>query len=225
MSATLEPASPLRFGPVEGSTGGDLPAATAHSRTYPWAVRARACIGIAILVPFGVVAFFTEPWWTGDSWRELSWEILAWSLLIGGTVVRFWATAYIGGHKGKTLVCEGPYSLCRNPLYFGTFLITLSIPAFLHSLIFALGVAAASSVYLWTTVRAEEMVLRQRLGEEYAEYCRRVPRFWPKLWGIRTSPRIEVDVRSLRIEAFRALRWALIPLVVHLALNIQDLVG
>jgi len=126
------------------------------------------------------------------------------------------------GHKGKTLVCEGPSSLCRNPLYFGTFLVTLSIPAFLHSLIFAIGVAAASSVYLWTTVRAEEGVLRQRLGEEYAEYCRRVPRFWPKLWGIRTSPRIEVDVRSLRIEA---LRWALIPLVVHLALDIQDLIG
>lgn len=108
MSVTAESASSLRLGPAEGSAGGGLPATTAHSRTYPWAVRARACIGIAILVPFGAAAFFTEPWWAGDSWQELSWEILAWSLLIGGTVIRFWATAYIGGTKARLSSVRAP---------------------------------------------------------------------------------------------------------------------
>ncbi len=185
-------------------------------KSQPWLVRARGTVGIAILIPFGCLAFFIKPWAEPGTLGAVPWEGAGWCLLLAGTVFRFWATAYIGGHKGEQVVTQGPYSLCRNPLYLGNFLIGLSIGIFVQSLVFTLGVLIASALYLSTTMRTEERELGQRFGSEYADYCRRVPRFWPRLSGFQTPFRIEVDVRCLRIEAFRSLRLAAIPLIVHL---------
>jgi protein-S-isoprenylcysteine O-methyltransferase Ste14 len=196
-------------------------AGLADLKPRPWWVRARACIGIAILIPFGCVAFFSQPWGAPGSVAALAWEAAGWILLVAGTTIRFWATAYVGGHKRIKLVSDGPYSLCRNPLYLGTFLITLSVAAFVESPVFAAGVLLASCVYLMTTIPFEESDLRERLGAEYLEYCRRVPRFWPRLSGFRTPPTVELDVRCLGVESVRALRWAVIPLVAHLVLQLQ----
>jgi protein-S-isoprenylcysteine O-methyltransferase Ste14 len=35
---------------------------------------------------------------------------------------RIWCSLYIGGFKTNSLISGGPYSLCRNPLYFFSFL-------------------------------------------------------------------------------------------------------
>jgi protein-S-isoprenylcysteine O-methyltransferase Ste14 len=182
----------------------------------PWWVKSRGAVGIAILVPFGCVAFFIDPWSAPGTLATLAWDSAGWLLLLAGIVFRFWATAYIGGHKGEQVIAQGPYSLCRNPLYFGNFLIALSIGVFLQSLVFTLGVLMASGCYLFTTVRTEERELSVRFGQEYLAYCRRVPRFWPRWFGLETPSRIDVDVRCLRIEAFRSLRLTAIPFVVHL---------
>jgi protein-S-isoprenylcysteine O-methyltransferase Ste14 len=56
----------------------------------------------------------------GESGRSAGW------CLWPGATLRLWSTLYIGGRKRVVLVSDGPYSLCRNPLYVGTFLIALS---------------------------------------------------------------------------------------------------
>ena len=48
---------------------------------------------------------------------------------------RLWCSLYIAGYKTDTLITEGPYSMCRNPLYFFSF-------------IGALGVGFASKTFL-----------------------------------------------------------------------------
>ena len=48
------------------------------------------------------------------------WNYAGIPVLILGQVLRGWAVGYI--HKDKVLSTEGPYSLCRHPLYLGTFL-------------------------------------------------------------------------------------------------------
>jgi protein-S-isoprenylcysteine O-methyltransferase Ste14 len=153
----------------------------------------------------------------------MAFECLGWVFLLAGTAVRFWATAYIGSDKEKRLVQDGPYSVCRNPLYFGTFLIALSVAMFLQSGIFAAGVMLAALVYLGPTILFEESCLRGKIGAAYIDYCRRVPRFWPNLAYFHTPPRVSLDVRCLRIESVRALRWAAIPLVAHLVCHFQVL--
>ena len=48
--------------------------------------------------------------------------------LVGIAIVgRLWCAQYIAGYKDNTLVREGPYSMCRNPLYFFSFLGTIGV--------------------------------------------------------------------------------------------------
>lgn len=51
---------------------------------------------------------------------------------------RCWCTLYIGGRKGETLVSVGPYSLCRNPLYFFSFVGAAGVGAQTGSLLITL---------------------------------------------------------------------------------------
>lgn len=81
----------------------------------------------------------------------------------------------------RKLVVRGPYRYVRNPMIsgvifmiFGEALILLSIP---HAM-WALTFLAANFVYI---PLLEEPQLRNRFGEDYAEYCNNVPRLFPRL--------------------------------------------
>jgi len=102
-------------------------------------------------------------------------------VLVGiATVGRLWCSLYISGYKNSQLIATGPYSICRNPLYFFSMLgftgigfttetFTLGI-AFM--LIFLIGYAPV--------IKREEEILRSKFGAEFNEYCARIPRFIPK---------------------------------------------
>ena len=79
----------------------------------------------------------------------------------------------------------------------------LGLCFFLESLTFAFGCIVASVFYMSVTVLAEERVLREVFGQPYIEYCRRVPRIWPRFRLLRGSPTIIVSQLGLRAEAAR----------------------
>ena len=183
-------------------------------RTF--AERGRAVIGIAILAPFAIAGLFHTPLGEGHPWLQLALDALGWASFVAGAGLRIWATLYIGGHKGKDLITEGPYSICRNPLYLGVFFLVLSVAFFLGSPLMTLGIVLALLVYLRATVASEERRLASRQGDAFDQYCQRVPRFWPR-WGLyHAGEKLEVDLRSLRLEVFRAVRWCAIPLACEL---------
>ena len=104
------------------------------NRGFRW----RGLVGAIVAVFFGMVVMLTAPPIPKGSWPDLLFTSLAWMLFIAGAALRFWSTLYIGGRKlgGRKqngVVTEGPYSLCRNPLYLGTFLLGLSAACFLQS--------------------------------------------------------------------------------------------
>ena len=147
------------------------------------------------------------------SWTDISFDLVGWIMFILGGAVRWWATLYIGGRKLDTVVADGPYSVCRNPIYVGTFLMAVGIAFFLQSLTFAIGVAFATTVYLWVTVPAEEMLLRTKFSQAFDDYCRRVPRYFPRFRNFHTSELLEISVAGLRGEALRTLRWIWLPVL------------
>ena len=56
-------------------------------------------------------------------WESISFTssifFLAGCVLVGiASFGRLWCSLYIAGYKDATLVCLGPYSMSRNPLYF-----------------------------------------------------------------------------------------------------------
>ncbi|MBY0497592.1 MAG: isoprenylcysteine carboxylmethyltransferase family protein [Cyanobacteria bacterium] len=154
-------------------------------------------------------------------WFTMTADSLAWALFVTGAAFRFWATLYIGGRKDKTVAFEGPYSLCRHPLYFGSLLLMGSMVLFLRSLVLALAWGIVYLFYTLGTIPIEEQALLTRFGDAYLEYRERVPRLWPSLRRFHTRQRIELDVHALRLECARASRWIWLPLYAEVITRLQ----
>lgn len=176
-----------------------------------WLERQRARIGMAVLVPLIALSAVSGAPIADDSWTGVVVQALACLLFIAGGACRFWAMLYIGGRKGRVVVSQGPYSIVRNPLYWGTFLMTLSLLVRLGNVTSIIGCLAVGSLYVCVTVPSEERRLASKHGEAFRDYCRRVPRFWPKISGFSTSEVIDVDVACLANEARRAAVWMWLP--------------
>jgi protein-S-isoprenylcysteine O-methyltransferase Ste14 len=168
--------------------------------------RWRGVFGVIFLAPAAVVALLSQRAFSAPVAGLVS-LFLGWPTFLIGLFLRVWSTLYVGGRKTTKLVTEGPYSLCRNPLYLGSFFVALSAGFFLDSLVFAGAVALTMLCYVSSTVPAEEQKLRELHNENFDEYCRRVPRFWPSLRNFNTPKTITVSVKALRIEAKRLMLW------------------
>jgi protein-S-isoprenylcysteine O-methyltransferase Ste14 len=80
--------------------------------------------------------------------------------------------------KGK-LLTEGIYGVIRHPRYLEIGFSLAGIALFVNYLaVYILFIVYVPVIYI--VVLLEERELRQRFGEEYDMYCRKVPRFIPK---------------------------------------------
>jgi len=86
------------------------------------------------------------------------------------------------------LLTEGPYELCRHPLYFFTMITQISIPLTLASLIGLLVAISLAPAWL-LLVKVEERELIDYWGEEYLNYMKRVPALIPDLRKVITRNR------------------------------------
>jgi protein-S-isoprenylcysteine O-methyltransferase Ste14 len=190
-------------------------------RAASWAFRSRGLVGALLGTAFGAMAVFSPPLFSEAQWERIPLEIVGWLTFFAGAGLRFWATLYIGGRKRLVVVSEGPYSLCRNPLYLGTFLIALSVALILQSLTFMACVLVGGIFYALATVPAEERYLSRQFGDAYVRYRREVPRFVPALSKFNTPSTIVVNVRALRLESCRAARWVMLPVIADLVCRVR----
>jgi protein-S-isoprenylcysteine O-methyltransferase Ste14 len=101
------------------------------------------------------------------------WCILAFVTLGKGTPAPF--------DPPRRLVVRGPYRFVRNPMYLGAGLALAGAALFFGSwplLAYAGGFLLFFHVFV---LAYEEPTLRRTFGEDYADYCRRVRRWWPRL--------------------------------------------
>jgi protein-S-isoprenylcysteine O-methyltransferase Ste14 len=173
----------------------------------------RGWAGIVVLIPLVVVTLLAQPLLPERPYMKLLLTSAAWVVFLVGAAFRFWSTLYVGGRKRSMVVREGPYSICRNPLYVGSLLIAISGALFAESLTLAIGIALTSMIYALGAVPAEERYLRQTLGEHYEKYRATVPRYLPKPGLYKSSEVIEVHLRGLRVETRRAMKWMWLPVV------------
>lgn len=126
-------------------------------------------------------------------WRrgEVNNPALTWggglALLFAGMGLRIWAQSYIH-HRLKLpleLTTGGPYQLVRNPLYIGNALVCAS------ATFFAKLPWLAPFILVWCfgvyslVVRYEEGWLRELYGGPYERYLKEVPRWFPRLTGLK----------------------------------------
>jgi len=131
-------------------------------------IKYRSFIGIICLI---VILWLATP----NAWSIFS----GFFLMMAGMFFRAWSSGYI--NKDKELATEGPYSLTRNPLYFG-------------NLILGSGIALASNnvssylifiVYYFTfftfLIAIERKRMRQRYGQQYEAWAKEANLFFPKI--------------------------------------------
>jgi protein-S-isoprenylcysteine O-methyltransferase Ste14 len=111
------------------------------------------------------------------------------SILLGaavgfvGLIVRAYAAGYL--HKQEVLTVTGPYARTRNPLYFGSCLLTLGAAIAMRSWIAAALLLLYFALVYSFVMRREENELRAKHGAAFDSYAARVPLFFPSL----TAPR------------------------------------
>lgn len=81
----------------------------------------------------------------------------------------------------RQLVSTGAFGVVRNPIMAGELAVIWGEALLFGSLGILLYAAAITLLAHIVVVRIEEPELRQRFGAEYAAYCRRVPRWLPRL--------------------------------------------
>ncbi len=149
------------------------------------------------------IALIRPPAHSGALKQTIAIATVATGLAIRAFVIGF---AYIkrGGLNKKvyadTLVTEGLFGLSRNPLYVGNLLVYIGV-FLMHGdpLVVAIGVLTFVIFYL-AIVAAEEFFLRQKFGDAYDAYTHDVPRWLPKLKGIRARFHAATDGMNYNVK-------------------------
>ena len=105
-------------------------------------------------------------------------------IILIGQLWRCWTVGYIGLYRGENvkaqkLATTGAYSLMRNPLYFGNFLIGLGWSIIAGVIPVIIFVVSFYILYCVVIIPHEEKFLLSKFGLEYSNYCKNVKRFWP----------------------------------------------
>ncbi|MCK4936011.1 MAG: isoprenylcysteine carboxylmethyltransferase family protein [Elusimicrobiales bacterium] len=158
-----------------------------------------------------------------DDWRFFLAGLI---LFILGQAVRLLSSACIV--KSKTLTTNGPYAAARNPLYLGTFIMTLGFILTLSSpndlartiIVWLFAIVAFSWIYRKTILSEEEFLLKT-YGEQYSNYKKTVNSIVPKIGSFHNF----FDSTVYSMETFKKNKeWrgmtAMIALIVFVAARI-----
>jgi protein-S-isoprenylcysteine O-methyltransferase Ste14 len=181
----------------------------------------RGKVGVVLFAPVCIALLFSSPVIPGDSvFRQLA-EVCGWIFFMTYVSSRLWATLYVGGRKDSELQTAGPYSVTRNPLYFGTFCFVTSLVFFFQSLTLLAVVLLGLLFYAQFVIKAEEKLLLERFGAAFEQYCKDTPRFLPSFSHFHSPPAIVVNLRDLKSEAKRLWTALLLPLAVIILLHFR----
>jgi len=174
------------------------------------------------LIPMGL---FIGPPWSEESAIDFIMDWLGYTFLVAGLGLRMWSMFYLGSRKSRELVTEGPFSICRNPLYVGTFMILTGLSLCFENLvmlIFATSVAIPVHV---AVVWREERHLKQLFRDEYEAYSRATPRFLFRLGSYHSSEQVSVSTKVTRRVVIDVLGVAMVPALADLVdtLHVQGI--
>ena len=120
-------------------------------------------------------------------------------LVLTGLGVRVLAAGFAGRHtrsskiEGSKLATEGPYAYVRNPIYLGSVVLGFGMVLLIGDRRLLAVCAVTFLALYFGLIPAEEEFLGQKFQQEYAAYCRQVPRLLPrvKAWapaGVAKTP-------------------------------------
>jgi protein-S-isoprenylcysteine O-methyltransferase Ste14 len=124
------------------------------------------------------------------------------------------------------LVTQGLFRHTRNPMYVGKFLMVLGAGIASNRWPSLLAITGAYSFMYQAITLAEEAYLRQKFAAAFDEYCRDVPRWWPRFRGLAdTFARTRFNWTRVLVKEYSApLGWTL-PIVLIAFYNLHSSTG
>ena len=145
-----------------------------------------------ILIVIGIWVQIYQAKFVGEANQGMTADILKTSAIyIGllGLLVRIFTVGYTpkntsgrntsGGQLADELNTTGIYSMIRNPLYLGNYLMWVAIALLTGSLWFVLLFSLGFWIYYERIIFAEEAFLRNKFGETYLKWTEKTPPFLP----------------------------------------------
>ena len=143
---------------------------------------------VGLWLPYRVHWAYAVP---ADALGVNPWEpFLSYPFLVVGMAIYLWcawdfAVTGLGTpapiDAPRVLIIKGLYRYVRNPMYVGVLCLIASRALFWHShavLVYMISIAACFHLFV---MAYEEPHLKRVFGEQYEDYCRRVPRWLPRL--------------------------------------------
>ncbi len=135
--------------------------------------------------------------WEGHVLGDLF--FLAGIIGIGISMVgRIWCLIYISGYKTNMLISSGPYSICRNPLYFFSLLGAMGIGLATKTMAIPLVIIIGFFLYYPRVIQREERHLSTLFNGQFIEYLNRTPRLLPKMTLLEEPDEYLVKPRVIR---------------------------
>ena len=153
----------------------------------------RAILAAALVyVLFGAPPEFMQGW-AGEVFR-----LCGYVLMVAGSLWRVWCLTFIGGTKDAVLTTTGPYSVVRNPLYFGSFLGVIGFGIAVRLPLLPIVLLVTFAALYPAVVANEEKRLDEFFGDTYRRYRDATP-CWVPRWSLYTEPEaISVSPQKVR---------------------------
>jgi len=175
-----------------------MPLIEEFEMTGNWLFRWRSYLPLLMIVlVFSALASFDYP--LGSHFLDELWEIgclgvSGLGLAVRAVTVGYSASRTSGRHTREQIADiinrTGMYSIVRNPLYLGNFLMVLGVVVFLRVWWLPLIYVLIFSLYYERIIFAEEMFLRRKFGPEFVQWALKTPAFVPRFrqWKAPESP-------------------------------------
>jgi protein-S-isoprenylcysteine O-methyltransferase Ste14 len=190
----------------------DLVSEISHSGSQPLPMPASTWSRVArrIRVPLGFIFAVVYVWLA----RPTKTSLIAGALvLLPGLVLRGLASGHV--QKDKQLTTSGPYAYTRNPLYLGSLVLAAGFAiAARNWWIIAIMLLMFAVIYI-PVIAGEERYLRQTFSE-YEDYCRHVPRMFPRLTPYRSGQSAYSSARYWKHREYQASAGCAIVLAILL---------
>ena len=162
-------------------------------------IRYRSFVGILCLV---ALLYLAEPSPTS--------MVVGFFFILLGMFFRAWASGYI--NKDTELATDGPFSLTRNPLYFGNFVLGLGIAIAGNNEYTYIIFFAYYLLFFPFLMVLEHGRMKEIFGEAYEEYASKSHTFFPK---IKKSRKGEFNISYyMKNKEYRVLYFSLFVIAV-----------
>ncbi len=155
--------------------------------------------------------------------------VIGFAIALIGELIRFWGVSWAGsetrttgGVGGTFLVISGPFAHVRNPLYVGNILLYfgLGIMSFALFPYLQIGAIIFFLFQYYFIVSEEEKYLLEKFKDDYKDYCKNVPPFFPRIFPYKNknivqppyNPKAGIRSEKRSLQAFISISLLLIIL-------------